>query len=364
MKIAIYGYGSSGRKLSDIISCGGGDGPLFIDRNAADLRRKHPSLSIYTLEEFIELNQGIEIDGILVSTESPEVSEDIFRELWLKRVSFPVGYAPFSRFEEGFDKEHIVWLKNKIFLARLVVHLADSCNLRCKGCSHFANLFDKESMYETDILLDDFFRIASKVYAPCVYLLGGEPLLNPCIGDIVCNVREIFPRSDIEIVTNGLLITELKENLLTLLYRNRVRFSITQYPPTSKIRDEIEKILKEHEIRYHITDIVESFRACFSRSERLSDGKVSQKRCGADYCRFIRYGKLYKCPVSGMVYKYNNIFGRCFPDDEGIDIDAPNFKELALKMCNPIELCKFCAEEPRMFAWKQSLHPTEDEWCK
>lgn len=361
--VAIYGYGNSGKKIADmIVHRGRGKVCCFIDRSADKLRRE-AVCPIYTLKDFVASEPESRIDCLLISQENPECAEDVFREIFLSGLSIPVGYAPFSRFADGFKWGKVTWMEGRIFLARLVSHLMDSCNLKCKGCSHFANLFEEDSLYGMDPLLNDFFRISKLAYAPCIYLLGGEPLLNPHIGYIVTKVRDIFPDSDIEIVTNGLMIPTLKEDVLVVLREKEIRFSITQYPPTKMTRKRIEAVLTKHEINFSFGEEVQSFRVCFNRPGIFSDGRISQTKCRADYCRFLRYGKLYKCPVSGLVGKYNETFEDYkLPSDEGIDITALNFKELASRMCDPIKLCRYCAEEPRMVPWQVSTHPSASEW--
>jgi GDP-L-fucose synthase len=66
-------------------------------------------------------------------------------------------------------------------------HLTEHCNLKCKRCSHFCNVAEKEfldiAVFERDVARmrelcgdDDLFEI---------HLLGGEPLLHPQITDFV-----------------------------------------------------------------------------------------------------------------------------------------------------------------------------------
>lgn len=89
------------------------------------------------------------------------------------------------------------------------------------------------------------------------------------------------------------------------------------------------------------------------------------KACGASYCHFIRRGKLYKCPIAGLIYKYNEYFDvNYFPDDDGISVDDEKFIDKVRKINEPIKLCRFCAEKPVMFPWKVSTKPMQDEWMR
>ena len=274
-----------------------------------------------------------------------------------------VGYAPASRFAMGyFAPERITWLDGRAFLARIVVHLADSCNLKCRGCSHFANLFD-EPGYDFDTMIRDFETIRKVAYAPCVYLLGGEPLLNPRIEEIMHETRRLFPDSDIEIITNGLLVPKMPESFFESVAGNGVRINITMYPPTWEQRDKIDAVLRKYRIHHMFSSKVEDFRAPFNPPGRLSDAGVAMKACGADYCRFLRNGRLYKCPVAALAYQYDACFGEdLLPREAGIDIGASDFHEQALRLCEPVKLCRYCAEQPRLQAWKVSTQPEAGDW--
>ena len=60
------------------------------------------------------------------------------------------------------------------------VHLADHCNLNCKGCFHFCPIAD-EKYPSVQSLENDFKRIYELANGKIgrIYLLGGEPLLHP-----------------------------------------------------------------------------------------------------------------------------------------------------------------------------------------
>lgn len=299
----------------------------------------------------------------MVSLENPERAEDVCRQLERCTEGRPVGYIPNNRLLGGyFTEKKITWLRGRVFLARLVVHLMDSCNLKCRGCSHFSNLFGEGEEYDFAALLSDWEKIRELAYAPCLYLLGGEPLLNPRIEAIVCEARRLFEDSDIEIVTNGLQLPKMSDSFFRLAADKRVHFSITMYPPTWKQREEIRMLLEAHRLEYTMGQLVSEFRACFNPPGKYSSGQISMSACGADYCRFLRQGKLYKCPVAALTYKYNEHFGACLPYGEGIDLNAADFRQQALAMCKPIELCRYCAERPKMREWQVSTQPVAEEW--
>lgn len=76
------------------------------------------------------------------------------------------------------NSKYVIWLNeiNKPVIPYLETHIMDSCNLNCKGCTHFPNLFDKHSKVLFKQLENDIKQVAQKSHV--LRLLGGEPLLN------------------------------------------------------------------------------------------------------------------------------------------------------------------------------------------
>ena len=91
-------------------------------------------------------------------------------------------------------------------------HIVDHCNLKCGGCSHFSPIAD-EWFESIEDFTKDFTELAKKTEGKVgvIRLMGGEPLLHPKVEDFLKITRNLFPNSQIQIVTNGLLIHKLGE---------------------------------------------------------------------------------------------------------------------------------------------------------
>lgn len=60
-------------------------------------------------------------------------------------------------------------------------------------------------------------------------LMGGEPLLNPnCIQFLT--LQDIFPKSAIWLVTNGILLDKQNEDFWNSCQRNKMQIRPTKYP--------------------------------------------------------------------------------------------------------------------------------------
>ena len=89
-------------------------------------------------------------------------------------------------------------------------HLVDSCNLRCAGCSHYSSLLDDLSYTPLEKVQKELQLLKSKTddgnHLYWLRLLGGEPLLHPCLSQCIEEIRDLFPHTRITLVTNGLLL--------------------------------------------------------------------------------------------------------------------------------------------------------------
>ena len=112
----------------------------------------------------------------------------------------------------------------------LEYHIVDHCNLNCAGCSHFSPL--AEPWF---VKLEDFEKEWKEV-ADCglkikrIRILGGEPLLHPELGHMLEYVRGLFPDSDVNVVTNGILLKQKKEELLPIFIKNDISLTTSCYP--------------------------------------------------------------------------------------------------------------------------------------
>ncbi|MDR0410118.1 MAG: radical SAM protein, partial [Spirochaetaceae bacterium] len=106
-------------------------------------------------------------------------------------------------------------------------HIADHCNLNCAYCSHYSPLV-KEKFVDTVQYENDFKRLselgADKVNF--LRLMGGEPLLNDKLPALTRIARECFPKSRIQIVTNGVLLPKQGDEFWDVCSKYNIEISI------------------------------------------------------------------------------------------------------------------------------------------
>lgn len=161
------------------------------------------------------------IDGVIqINAENPYYFM-LLKELGICDV-YVIPQILYLREQAGEDisTDKIIWQYHEVLpeLWQIEFHLADHCNLNCKGYTHFSNLVSKPVFTDWDQFSRNIMQLKKYFsHLHFFYLLGGEPLLNPDVGRYAMLVRENFPYTDIVIVTNGLLVLKLKESVLQMI---------------------------------------------------------------------------------------------------------------------------------------------------
>lgn len=226
-------------------------------------------------------------------------------------------------------------------LPKVEMHIADYCNLNCRGCTHFSPIFNKEFPDLNDRISD--VKILKKKVSHIVLfsILGGEPFLNPDIDKYIEEIRKILPDTYIDIVTNGLLIPKLSAEIFECIKRNRIVVSISEYEPTHRIITLIEEILNKHGVLYEIRKYEEKRK--FIKPLSLSgDGKYSNK-CISNGCVNIWNGKIARCPTLMYIDRFNEVFCQKLPNEGIMPLrDCPDGDELLNVLQKKVPLCRHC----------------------
>ncbi|MDD1776164.1 MAG: 4Fe-4S cluster-binding domain-containing protein [Candidatus Methanomethylicus sp.] len=246
----------------------------------------------------------------------------------------------------------------------LEVHVADHCNLNCKGCGHFSPIADVSFAdllsYQHDLKqLQSFFSTIGKVR-----LMGGEPLLHPEIESFVSATRATFPRTDIRICTNGILLPLMQEKFWITCKACSVGIDITVYPPLKKEKHSLVQLVKNKGLRVN-PRTMESFHA-FYNSKGDTDMADAFKKCRKrEYMPMLREGKIYVCPKSAMIFYFNSKFGLSIPSSGFVDIFEPGLNgwDILGRLDEASETCRFCTlgwDVIPTFPWSISNNAAED----
>lgn len=264
-------------------------------------------------------------------------------------------------------------LNDKPLLGYIEINLVNHCNLKCKGCTHFSNICDP---YEVDLkkFKDDIISLSNLVDIQLIRLMGGEPLLHSKLGDILNVVRMYFPNSKIAIVSNGLLVPTMKQNLIKTIKKNKVIFNISLYQPTFKISDKIEMFLKSNDIKFYYGNgskqknsngLITEFHTCLTDNDN-NNSYVSNSLCYGKFFPFVKDGNISRCSYPLLIdylnKKCNSNF-KVFENDYHLIKNFKNGDELINYLNEICSFCKYCTDKKlRVFKWETSRNKDIDQY--
>ncbi|MBQ9071926.1 MAG: glycosyltransferase [Bacilli bacterium] len=256
-------------------------------------------------------------------------------------------------------------------LSYLEIHLADHCNLNCKGCCHFSPISEKKEL-SADSLEKDLSKLSELISGKLdrMVLLGGEPLLNKELLQILKICREYFRNTDIQLLTNGLLLLNESLDFWNVCRENNIQINITKYPVGIDY-DKIINCIKENNIKYFVydngnIDDKKFDKYCFDLSKlQNADNNFYEKCVMAKDCAYLEDGKIYPCQLASNIKHFNKYFGLNIEQSENdyIDIHSCSFEQDIYEfLSHPIEFCKYCDfSKMQKFDWDFSKKEI-NEW--
>lgn len=342
--------------------------PIFSSWACPAMILEHLALRplLILLEETAALYQTHQIDGVInIQGENPYYFQ-LLEQIGIENI-YVIPSILYRKLElsESIQGDPIVHPYHKVLpeLMQLEFHLADHCNLNCKGCSHFSNLVPEPVFSDKAQFLRDITQLSgyfSQIHN--FYLLGGEPLLNPEIADYIIALRHVFPYTQIIIVTNGLLLLSLNNSLLQTIRENRVHISISDY--TCLNREKIIAFVKENMLSAELREGKEYF-SKYLNPQGNSDPAETFSNCIRRNCTFLAKGKIAACCQPFVVHYFNNYFHESIPEDEGIDLYETGLDgwEIQKRLITPMNTCRYCSADVP-FDWSPSTAPYDkNDWC-
>lgn len=333
MKMIIYGAGKYGKIALGLLEEYGiiSDVVGFVDSKKQGEYLGLPIIQIDALDK--------EIACIIAIGDSKEVVE-VQKNLVNRQIENIYCFFPERKKykHSSFFIDYCMKLEGSI-LPQVEMHIMDACNLNCRGCAHYSPIFQGKipdfnvRIRDVKLLKGKFDNILK------FYILGGEPFLNPDVDKYVQVIREILPNTDIRIVTNGLLIPKLSQDILKVIKDTDVIIEISEYEPTHRMIAEIKEILNKAEITY----IIREFDSKQKFNLPLSLKKNEDVYCISNGCITIWNGKIARCPQLMYMEYFNNYFNTSFPIDCVLEIETcPKGEELKAYLNKEVPLCKYC----------------------
>lgn len=289
--VTIYGFGRVAqrniKKISEDF-----DIKIIIDNDAGVRDNADTALKIYSLEQALPLLKKYKI---LVTTSS-FAYESIRQDLIKNGLA---EYKDFCRLET-FMLEWYWKNKGQVCISQVLSAITTRCTFRCKHCSNLMPYFKHQYDYTEKDIQRDLLLLFSRVdYLASYYIIGGEPLLNPKLPEILAMVCNNFYQKIgyIQVITNGSIVPS--DKLVEVLKRYDVKVRISNYtraiPYFFKYNEVVQKC-KEKGIDYSISDYQTWMSLGFPIEEvNIQGDKKEHMLYCSQGCHSVNDGKFYYC---------------------------------------------------------------------
>ncbi len=269
-------------------------------------------------------------------------------------------YALKQKFEKMLKDEY----KFKYF----EIHLTEHCNLNCQSCFHFSPLADEEY---TDIndFEKDFKRLSELAGGgekiESLILMGGEPLLHPKCIEFFPVARKYFPKSDIQFVTNGVLLPVQNEDFWLAMQKSNIILRPTKYPVNIDW-SKIEETAQNYNIKVHYFNNIKISAKIPICINGVPDIKKNYNQCRCKTCYILNKGRIYPCSVAANIHHFIKYFKLNIENSpkNGIDIyKVKNINQIDKFLKKKIPVCKYCnGSGYKMFRKWQVSNKDINEW--
>lgn len=224
------------------------------------------------------------------------------------------------------------------------------CNLKCAHCSHMAPFMEKV-LPPVESFAADVQRLSTALHARDIRLVGGEPLLNPEIVELLKAARASGIADTVMVTTNGLLLNSMKDEF----WENVDFIWLSQYPgasPRDRMIERFRAKAAESGTRLDV-DPTFFFRATITTEPHPADWvtRMIYRTCESAHrfhCHMIHEGRLFKCACPPFMPAYLARMGRngYDPSADGLEIHAEGDLLARLREFlfsdRPLEACRNC----------------------
>lgn len=249
-------------------------------------------------------------------------------------------------------------------LSYFALGILDHCNLNCKGCDVFSSIAEERFVSLKDIQNDlRQISLLTRGDVTRINILGGEPLLHPDLLEILRIARETFPKTLLQVVSNGLLLLNKKDDFWSICRENDIVVVVTKYPINIDHSTMLE-VAKSNQVKFHFygnTDTITKTSYKMPMDiDGLQDARRSFWNCyHVNTCPILKEGKLYPCSPSSGAIHFNRRFGTHMDMEADDYLDIYSVKdnaELLSFLSTPKPFCRFCKTAERTFGhtWEQS----------
>lgn len=361
MNVAIITWGDESRILYDLLHRNGYNIVCIIEDNNCKWDLRYKEAPIVSSGKGAVMFEAGSIEKFIVPSLDEQLNYRAEKMISAYGIDLDnLLYAPIETLKgELSDGEKIAKIciyTERTELETMEIHAAEHCNLNCKNCSMFCGLvetcdFPCYQEFEEGIKqLKNFFPHIKKFR-----IIGGEPLLNPELDKYIRLIRNVYPYTDIRLISNGILVTKMSDQLIQTIIDNDVTFIVTQYISLKHSIDEINRFLSKTGIRYIVTEAVLEFQKIYNA---LGDSDIDENfyRCHWKGSCATMYGtKIATCYVPFVIHYLSDKFNLAIEETGKIDLmeEGLTAQEIIKRMHTPFDMCRYCAPKGKWTEWER-----------
>lgn len=361
MNVAIITWGDESRILCDLLHRNGYNIVCIIEDNNCKWDLRYKEAPIVSSGKGAVMFEAGSIEKFIVPSLDEQLNYRAEKMISAYGIDLDnLLYAPIETLKgELSDGEKIAKIclyTERTELETMEIHSAEHCNLNCKNCSMFCGLvetcdFPCYQEFEEGIKqLKNFFPHIKKFR-----IIGGEPLLNPELDKYIRLIRNVYPYTDIRLISNGILVTKMSDQLIQTIIDNDVTFIVTQYISLKHSIDEINRFLSKTGIRYIVTEAVLEFQKIYNA---LGDSDIDENfyRCHWKGSCATMYGtKIATCYVPFVIHYLSDKFNLAIEETGKIDLmeEGLTAQEIIKRMHTPFDMCRYCAPKGNWTEWER-----------
>ena len=256
-------------------------------------------------------------------------------------------------------------LGKETYLSQVEFHIVDHCNLNCAHCNHFTPLAE-EKIFKIEDILEDFKKL-KKVFDNIgnIFILGGEPVLHPNLIDIFEPLRNLYPKSEIVVITNGILLHKQDEAFWNALQKYNIALSMTKYPLKVDYDGFLQKAKDLGIKTYFFSLNRDKMRKMDLDHKGRCNKQKAFNQCCEKRCHFLKEGKLYVCTPAPNIHFLNKYFNLNFKltKKDYIDLDkVKSATKINRLFKQPIDFCRYCNDGEIAFDTYRVSKKELSEW--
>lgn len=227
---------------------------------------------------------------------------------------------------------------------------AHHCNLRCADCVALSP-YASPRFPSTDSTAADLGCLGTVLHAQEVRMLGGEPLLNPELGQLASVARKSGIADAVTMFSNGLLLGRMEE----AVWQNLDLLNLSLYPeapPPAAVLDRALAQAQQHGTRVRLFRRHQFHTRVVSTPHDLDfTARLIYRTCRPahyDHCHWVSAGWLYKCAMPLFLPGYLAKLGREGYETalDGVQLhEGPGlFEDVKgyLLSKEPLDCCRYC----------------------